>query len=154
MVVIANSVACCVMSDGKMRLGLYQTAQATPTVPVTHDEFCEIMAAIPETAPRGENHLLRSGRDVRRITYSEINYSTMGASYDVLVVAADRQSVIADGQRLPRLSGAGAEREGWFYDPATRALRIRRRRPEVQVHLRAKMGRRARLVLQERSDPA
>lgn len=132
---IGNSVTWCLLSDGKMRLGFYYTSQVFPTIPMTNDEYCEIMAAIPETAPRDENHLLRSSSDVRRIVYNSngISYRTVNASEDILVVAGQPKSVTAGGKALRRLSRADAKRSGWSYDPVTGALRIRHQEPDVSV---------------------
>jgi hypothetical protein len=132
---IANSVTWCLMSDGKFRLGLGGHAQSIPLVLPFNDHYCEIMAAIPRTAPKGENHLLRSGSDVRRITYGKdhVTYVTAGDSHDRLRVMGEPKAVTAGGKPLARLAKAGAEQEGWYYDPGAQELRIRHGHPEVSV---------------------
>jgi hypothetical protein len=132
---IANSVTYLAMSDGKMRLGLYSTARSIPTEPMIDDQFCDIMASIPETAPRGENHLLRFSSFVRHVFYDkhQVEYSTMGPSDDILVVSGKPSAVTAGGQPLQEIDVPTKKREGWFYDPGTGELRINHQLPEVRI---------------------
>ena len=57
---IANSVTWNLMSDGKMRQGFWYHAWGVPLGLSFNDQFSRVMACIPETAPKGENHLLQS----------------------------------------------------------------------------------------------
>jgi hypothetical protein len=134
---IANSVTWCLMSDGKMRLGLGQNAYEIPLTLPYNDHFADIMAAIPETAPAGENHLLQSTSDIRRIEYltRRISYSTMGASQDSLRVVSEPQSIASGGKTLERLPTFAKERDGWRFDPASRLLQIHHQLPDLIIDL-------------------
>ncbi len=132
---IANSVTWCLMSDGKMRLGLGRAASSIPLVLIYNDQFADIMAAIPEAAPADENHLLRTSSDVEHIDYSssQIEYSTVGPSEDVLVVATGPRSVASGGRSLEQVAAVENQEEGWAFDPASKALYVRHRQKEVTV---------------------
>jgi len=56
----ANSVTWNLMADGKMRQGFWDHAKAVPLILCFDSQFGRIMSAIPETAPKGENHLLQT----------------------------------------------------------------------------------------------
>jgi hypothetical protein len=134
---LANSVTWCLMSDGKMRLGLGRNGSRIPLVLVFNDQFADLMAAIPETAPTGENHILQSSSDVRRVAYhaGEISYSTMGQAEDTLCVASEPASITSGGKLLVRLPTLENAPGGWTFDPASRLLRIRHPLPDIVISL-------------------
>lgn len=129
---IANSVTWCLMSDGKMRLGLGRSGSRIPLVLIFNDQFADLMSYIPGTAPHGESHLLSSAALVRHVSYNprQIDYQTLGSSRDVLVVASAPLSVTADGKRLAR----GSADDSWIYDSSTGLLRVNHTSPDVVVH--------------------
>jgi hypothetical protein len=134
---IANSVTWGLMSDGKMRLGLGRAASNIPLVLIYNDQFADIMAAIPDTAPAGENHLLKASSDVGRIKYyneSVIKYSTVGPSEDVLVVATAPHSVTSGGKNLKRVTELEKQEEGWVFNPASKMLYIKHPQKNVAVN--------------------
>ena len=133
----ANSVTWGLMSDGKMRQGFWAHAAAVPLTLCFNDQFCRIMASIPETAPENENHLLATGSFLRRVDYagSMISYRTMGASADAVSVIAPPKSVRAGGRALPPVAADDEARDGWIHDSRTRLLRVRHRAPDVEVEV-------------------
>lgn len=130
----ANSVTWCLMSDGKMRQGFWAHAVACPMVLSFNEQFSRIMACIPETAPKGENHLLQSSSDVKSIRYQPqtVEYETVTAGEVVLVVNGSPREVTAAGRAIPQLQNWSEEKEGWTY-AETGLLRIRHRAPKVTI---------------------
>jgi hypothetical protein len=89
--------------------------------------FMDGIAAVPEWAPPGQNHLLGSTSIVRSVTYlaSEVNYQSVDATAtDVLRVAFVPTMVTVDGQALQQRGDLA--QAGWTYDAATGAVRVRR----------------------------
>jgi hypothetical protein len=131
----ANSVTWCLMSDGKMRQGFWGYAAACPLVVSFNDQFCRIMTCIPETAPKGENHLLRYSSYVKTISYGpdSITYESVGPSEDVLTVRSQPREVLAGSRPLPQLQQWGHNEQGWSYDPDTGFLRLYHRAPDVKI---------------------
>src|SRR4029434_9256341 len=76
-----NSVTWCTLSDGHTRQGFWYHAAACPLVLSFNEQFSRIMSCIPETAPKGEDHLLQNTGDVKSIRYQlhAIEYETMTA---------------------------------------------------------------------------
>ncbi|MSS72027.1 MAG: hypothetical protein EXS64_11120 [Candidatus Latescibacteria bacterium] len=132
---IANSVTWCLMSDGKMRQGFWAHAQAAPLVLCFNDQFCRIMAAIPETAPDGENHILQTTGLFQAVRYerSRVVYRTIGVSLDTLKVAGAPKAVKAGGLALREAEAPGEGRDGWAYDAQTHLLKVGHRAPDVEV---------------------
>ena len=84
------------------------------------------MAAVPEWAPPGENHLLRSSSVVKSITYtnSGVSYTTWDpASTEVFRLSSVPGEVLANGIPLPRR--ADLAQPGWTYDENSGVLRVR-----------------------------
>ncbi len=84
------------------------------------------MAAVPEWAPPGENHLLRSSSVVKSITYtnSGVSYTTWDtASTELFRLSSLPGDVLADGISLPRR--ADLAQPGWTYDVNSGVLRVR-----------------------------
>lgn len=132
---IANSVTWCLMSDGKMRQGFWAHAQAAPLVLCFNEQFCRIMAAIPETAPDGETHILQTTGLFQAVRYerSGVVYRTMGASRDVLKVVGAPKSVKAGHLALREVEPLEEGRDGWAYDERTHLLKVGHRAPDVEV---------------------
>jgi len=87
--------------------------------------FMAGMGAVPEWAPPGEDHLVRSSSVVTEVAYEPraVRYRTVDASgEEVLRLALTPKAVTADGEALPRASGT----PGWSFDPKTGVLRVRR----------------------------
>lgn len=132
---IANSVTWCLMSDGKMRQGFWAHAQAAPLVLCFNEQFCRIMAAIPETAPDEENHILHGANLFETVRYerSRVSYRTLGASLDILKVAGAPKSVRAGDRALREAEALREGRDGWTYDAQTQLLKVSHRTPDVEV---------------------
>ncbi len=131
----ANSTTWCQMSDGKMRQGLGSLAFPCPLVLNYNFQLCRIMACIPETAPRGEDHLLHNTSLLRRIDYadSRVSYETFGPGEEILTVRRQPAEVTSGGVAMNRLPVWGFHEEGWWYDEATGQLRVRHRAPRIEI---------------------
>ncbi len=80
--------------------------------------FIDGLAAVPEWAPAGEDHLLSSTSIVQKISYQEkeIAYSTFHPqSTEVLRLAGMPKKVTVDGQALARVDQL-SEGEGWQWE--------------------------------------
>jgi hypothetical protein len=95
--------------------------------------YLRAMAAAPELAPAGQNHLLRSSSVIRQIEYDKeaIRYRTFdAASRERLRVSSEPAGVLAGGRRLKRTKRMEDldQREGYFFaasGPANGLLEIR-----------------------------
>src|SRR3989441_7662915 len=79
--------------------------------------FLAGMGSVPEWAPPGDDHLLRSTSVVRSVAYlpDEIRYQTFdNAATEVLRLAFTPPYVTADGKELPRRDNL--EAQGWTLD--------------------------------------
>ena len=135
---IANSVTWNLMSDGKMRQGFWYHAWGVPLGLSFNDQFSRVMACVPETAPKGENHLLQSSSFVSEIQYQakQIRYRTAGESCDYLTVASAPKIVQSSGRSIPIVEDPQIQENGWKYDGSTGLLRVRHAMPDVEVVLR------------------
>jgi hypothetical protein len=131
----ANSVTWCLMSDGKMRQGFWAHAAACPLVLSFNEQFSRIMACIPETAPKGEDHLFQSSSDVKSVSYQlhAIDYETVTAGEETFVVHNRPRDVAADGKKLPHVDKWEDRADGWLYAD-TGLLRVRHTAPKVAIH--------------------
>jgi hypothetical protein len=87
--------------------------------------FMAGMGAVPEWAPPGENHLLRSSSVVTEVAYGPraVRYRTFDASgEEVLRLAFEPRTVTGDGEALPRASST----PGWSFEARSGVLRVRR----------------------------
>jgi hypothetical protein len=92
--------------------------------------FMAALGAVPEWAPAGMDHLLRSSSVVTRVEYApgRVDYETFEDSGDeVLRLSFTPRSVTAEGKALART----AEGAGWTFDTASDVLRIRRKDARV-----------------------
>jgi hypothetical protein len=88
--------------------------------------FMAGLGSVPEWAPPGENHLLRSTSVVQSVSYlpGEVNYQTFDAdSSEVLRLAYTPRRVLADGHELPKR--ADLEQAGWTFETQRGVLRVR-----------------------------
>lgn len=99
----ANSVTWNLMSDGKMRQGFWDHAKAVPLTLSFNNQFGRIMAAIPTTAPKSENHLLEATALVAPISYQadRIEYRTFGPSRDVLILSSAPKRILSGDKEIP-----------------------------------------------------
>jgi len=82
--------------------------------------FMEGIAAVPEWAPAGENHLLKSTSVVQKIKYNakNITYKTYDASArEVLRLAAKPVAVLVNGIATKEIKNTVGE--GWVWEPLT-----------------------------------
>lgn len=91
--------------------------------------FIEGIAAIPEWAPSGENHLLRTSSVVITISYqpSEIGYVTFdNESDEVLRLSAKPKSIALNGKNIKEIQNLTTE--GWTWKPLEKGgvLRIKK----------------------------
>ncbi len=124
------------MSDGKLRMTNHGRLAAYSYMRCLtfNDQFTRIMAEIPQTAPRDENHLLKTSSDVGHIQYGarSIRYETVGPGFEIFIVAQEPQGVEVDAVKLPR-RGAASRLKGWHYDPTTQLLRISHEGTKVEI---------------------
>jgi hypothetical protein len=92
------------------------------------------MAALPEWAPEGQNHLLRSSSIVTEIAYegARVRYRVFDTgAVDVLRLAFRPARVLASGKPLAERKDLDAE--GWTYDPKLNVLRVRHAATDVDI---------------------
>ena len=88
--------------------------------------FMESLGSVPEWAPQGESHLLRSTSVVRSVQYAptDVTYQVFDESAtEVLRLNFAPQSVTAGGVVLPQRSELS--QEGWTFSSATSVMRVR-----------------------------
>jgi hypothetical protein len=88
--------------------------------------FLAGMASVPEWAPSGENHLLRSSSIVQKVSYAtgEVKYTTFDEdATEVLRIAFRPTRVTADGAVIP--PRADLSQPGWVFDSGQGILRVR-----------------------------
>ena len=105
--------------------------------------FMEGIAAVPEWAPAGENHLLRSSSVVQKIRYApqQITYQTFDKeAKEVLRLVSKPLSVMVNGTALKETKGTG---EGWTWQPLSTGgvLRIHHvKGGAISINLNARKG--------------
>ncbi len=140
---IANSMTQMVTSDGKFHHGLNSGIDHMTALLLSFNmQFSRLMAEIPETAPRGENHLLHSSGYVRHVRYGarRVAYETLGATQDILVIKSRPKRIAVNGKTLPRISQPPRSRvdttpAGWVYEADTGRLIILHDRGTVDAFL-------------------
>ena len=99
--------------------------------------FMAGIGSVPEWAPAGQNHILRSSSVVSHVAYesTRIAYDTFDdEATEVLRVKSEPTRITAGGEALEKRSDLGSE--GWTYDSRTGALHIRHSRAKnVEVIL-------------------
>lgn len=95
------------------------------------------MGCLPELAPAGETHLLRTSTQVRRIAYGEreVTYQTLPNGVDLLKLKSAPSSVTAGGTPLKESAKLGRP-DTFAYNPASKVLLVRHQSPDVVVTLR------------------
>lgn len=96
--------------------------------------FLAAMGAIPEWAPPGEDHILRSSSIVASVTYRtrRIHYRVFDPdSTEVVRISSNPSRVTAGGKALPRRSDLSED--GWTFDGRWNVLRIRHKDPDVEI---------------------
>jgi len=91
--------------------------------------FLDAMAALPELAPAGEDHLLRSSSVVTDVAYApgRVEYTTFhDEGVELLRLAFVPARVLADGRPLPTGDGSSGD-SSFAFDPARNVLQVRRR---------------------------
>ena len=92
------------------------------------------MGSLPELAPAGENHVLRSATEIREISYGPrvVTYLSLPDSIELLKVAAPPRGVtIGDA---PAQSSSGLQSpDGWWFNDASSVLLVKHRNPRVEV---------------------
>jgi len=89
--------------------------------------FMAGMGAVPEWAPPGEDHVLRSSSVVAEVVYGRgrVRYRAFDpAGEEVLRLSFEPHRVAGDGRPLERSKTRDAP--GWSFDPGTGVLRVRR----------------------------
>lgn len=99
--------------------------------------YLRVMAALPELAPAGKNHLLGSSSVVTRIQYrpNTLEYATYGAASDVLRLVREPRKIICDGVKLKPITDD--QSDGFTWTPLTVGgiLKITHRATEVKIDL-------------------
>ncbi len=94
------------------------------------------MGCLPELAPAGETHLLRSSTQIRRIAYRKrgVSYESLPGSIELLKLASAPRRVRAGGKDL-RASADMSRPDCCTYNPRSGVLLVRHRDPRVEVTL-------------------
>ncbi len=88
--------------------------------------FMAGLGAVPEWAPPGENHLLRSSSVVQRVTYApdKVAYRTFDQeSTELLRLKFTPRRILADGKEIA--GGDVSAGDGWTFDATLGVLRLR-----------------------------
>lgn len=97
--------------------------------------FLDGMAAMPETAPRDSDHLLRASSVVQQIEYAPlcIRYRTFDANAsEVLRLTFKPTRVFADGMELHEVA-EWCDEPAWSFDAALNVLRVRHNARNVEI---------------------
>jgi hypothetical protein len=92
------------------------------------------MGCLPELAPDGQNHLLRSATEIRTITYGSqrISYQSLPGSIELLKLAKRPSRVLIGGRSVAATTKLDVP-GGWKYNPKSQVLLIRHDDPKVDV---------------------
>jgi hypothetical protein len=104
----------------------------SPTVRYLYQD----MGCLPELAPNGETHLLRTSTQIKRITYRKrrVLYTSLPSSIELLKVASAPKLVKVGGKTLiplPKLDQLNC----FSYNPRSHVLLIRHVKPGVEIVL-------------------
>jgi hypothetical protein len=92
------------------------------------------MGALPELAPAGESHVLRSATEIRRVSYASngITYESLPDSIELIKIAVPPRAVSIGGR--PAQVSAGLEAaDGWQFNEKSSVLLVRHASPRVEV---------------------
>lgn len=86
-------------------------------------QLINLLAYMPEEAPDGENHLIKSSAVVQKIRYepASVAYTTDAQSSDLLKLAFAPKTITVNGKELPAGDGVAT---GWKFDGKTSILRL------------------------------
>lgn len=92
------------------------------------------MGCLPELAPDGETHLLRTSTQIRRIKYAAnaVEYHSLPNSIELVKMAAPPKSITSNGQLLPvspNLTGLNC----CYYNPSSHVLLVRHSAADVSI---------------------
>lgn len=104
----------------------------SPTVRYLYQD----MGCLPELAPEGETHLLRTTTQVRSITYGKarVAYETLADSVDLIKTASKPAKVFVGGKALKSGSSLSLA-NGYHYNARSKVLLIRHALPNVEIQL-------------------
>lgn len=102
----------------------------SPTVRYLYQD----MGCLPELAPDGETHLLRTSTQIKSIIYARdrIRYETLGDSVDLLKLAAAPTEVLMDGKAIKRSPNLSLL-DGYLYNAKSRVLLVRHSLSKVEI---------------------
>ena len=125
---VANSNSWMQKADGKFSHGLWYHAQANAYILNFVSIYQRIMAELPQTAPDGENHLLRCTVPPRGMRYGEqtIEYTPWAAGQERFKLAKAPAGVEGAGERVTDAAALKAAKAGWFWDDAKQTLDVKR----------------------------
>lgn len=92
------------------------------------------MGVLPELAPAGQNHLLRSATEVREISYARdhVIWTSLPDSIELLKVAAAPRTVLIG--EAPSMASPGLKaKDGWWFNKESGVLLVRHTDPRVRV---------------------
>lgn len=94
----------------------------------------QVMGSLPEVAPAGETHLLRSATEIQSIRYEprRVEYRSLRNSLELIKTPSAPKTIRAGGAVLSQSPGLKAA-SGWTFNPASGVLLIRHEAPEVEV---------------------
>lgn len=95
------------------------------------------MGCLPELAPNGETHLLRTTAQIRKIAYSPtgVTYTTDRAGIDLLKLASPLRSVMSGGHTLVQRPALDLP-NCYLYNPLSHVLVVRHQAPGVMVQMK------------------
>ena len=133
----ANSVTWCQMSDGKIRQGFWYHAVASPLILSFNEQYCRIMACIPETAPPDENHLLTYTGLIRNVSYDtdRVSYRTLGAGAEQLKLVSRPKHVDGAGEEVSSRKELASVKEGWYWNEDGGTLDVRHKGEQIKIKM-------------------
>jgi rhamnogalacturonyl hydrolase YesR len=104
----------------------------SPTVRYLYQD----MGCLPELAPSGENHLLRTSSQIRSISYEKdrVDYTSLKGSVELLKLARAPSKVTVGGREI-RTSAKLASPDCYYYNPRSHVLVVQHVEPDVSVRL-------------------
>jgi len=139
---IANSMTHLVTADGKFRQGINSGIDDLVCLILEINlQYLRVMVELPETAPKGENHLLYHTGPIREIHYEpgRIELEALEPGQSILVVAGPVRGVGADGAALPAQgpprSRLAVEPAGYHYEAETGRLFVLHPAGRIEIYL-------------------
>ena len=131
-----NALTAIALGHG-VRQGYWYHAWGVPLGLSFNDQFSRVMSCIPETAPKGESHVLQTASLVKDIQYTskEIKYVTAGRSYDYVTLRSAPKVVRAGDRTLPMAADPQNQPNSYHFDSHTGLLRVQHESPAVDITL-------------------